>query len=57
MSPWFFVNFGCMCFSLWVAFGKTFRPLTWGAFWFNIGAAAINAAGVAYHIFFYLAKA
>ena len=46
-----FVNTGCMFLSLWVAFAKVNRPITWKAFYFNLGAAAINLLAVLLHLY------
>lgn len=56
MSFWFWVSVLCMCFSLWIAFGKRFRPITWTTFYFNLFAAALNGASVAFHIYLWIAK-
>ncbi len=56
MSPWILINVVCMFVSLWVAFGKTFRPIAWGTFYFNIGAAVINAVGILHHFYRWIAS-
>ena len=43
------VNVLCVFVSLYVAFGKPFRPITWTAFWINIGAVAVNIFAVIFH--------
>ncbi len=47
MSIWILFNGLCMFGSLYVAFSKRFRPMSWPLFYFNIAAAALNALVVA----------
>ena len=49
--PVILINLGFMCASLYMAFGKRFRPISWSAFYANLGAAAVNAIGVVVVLF------
>lgn len=46
-SGWFIViNSFFMVASLWVAFAKANRPITWTAFYLNLVAAGINLISI-----------
>jgi len=45
----FIVNIFFFFFSMWVAFTPRYRPMSWTAFWFNIGAALLNLLAVGIH--------
>jgi len=49
----FYLNFVLMFVSLWVAFSKRFRPISWSTFYLNLIAASINAVAVIHHFFIY----
>lgn len=36
--------------SLWIAFAKVNRPITWGSFYLNLAAAGINLVAVVMHL-------
>lgn len=44
------INFICMCASLYVAFGKPFRPISWRNFYLNLFAAGINLLAIIFSI-------
>ena len=41
-----YLNFACMCLSLWLAFSPRFSNQSNGAFAFNLFAVGINAAAI-----------
>ena len=45
-----YLNFVLIFVSLWVAFGKRFRPIDWTTFYMNIFAAGINTFVVIFHL-------
>ena len=46
----YLLNFGFMCLSLYVAFGKPFRPISWSTFYLNLMAAGVNLFAILFRI-------
>jgi hypothetical protein len=56
MNAWFWGSLFFMCISLWVAFGKRFRPITRGTFYLNLFSVVVNGVSAAHHFYNWASK-